>query len=184
MKLTIIDYQEVEWNNLQPPHPANFNSSFQTEDEAPDLARPSETPCHFKRWLPLILRTRNLPSTAAQTIALSRSQATLLLEATNGSIQRGAINMMYTEDIEDEITPALAGLSFPPDGLFMRFEACSPKDGAQKVRGRRSLHTVDEIILRLVTSYRARNALSDVLQSGASRVEFVLCPVQSADAFR
>lgn len=79
--------------------------------------------------------------------------------------------MMYAEDIEDEITPALAGLWFQPDGLFMRLEACSPKDGAQKVRDRRSFHTVYEIILRLVTSSRARNALSDALQSGASQVE-------------
>lgn len=79
--------------------------------------------------------------------------------------------MMYAEDIEDEIIPTLAALSFPPEGLFVRFEACSPKDGAQTVRGRRSLHTVDEIILRLVTSLRARNALSDALESGASQVE-------------
>uniref|UniRef100_L2G5H5 Cell division cycle protein 123 n=1 Tax=Colletotrichum fructicola (strain Nara gc5) TaxID=1213859 RepID=L2G5H5_COLFN len=69
------------------------------------------------------------------------------------------------EDLHDEIAPALSTLHFPPEGFFVRLDACSPKDGAHKVPGKISLHSVDEIILRLVTSGRCRAALEDCLDS-------------------
>lgn len=176
MKLKIIDYEDVSRDIATSNPTIHFNTSFHTKDEAPDLEPPSEAPSYFRRWLPLILRTRDMPPTAAQTIGLSRSQAKLLVEAANGSIQTRAINRMYAEDLEDEIAPALSSVSFPPEGLFMRLDAFSPKDGACRVPGRRSLHTVDEAILRLVTSSRARNALYDALESGAERVNLFFVP--------
>ncbi|KAF5504734.1 hypothetical protein CGCF413_v004397 [Colletotrichum fructicola] len=69
------------------------------------------------------------------------------------------------EDLHDEIAPALSTLHFPPEGFFVRLDACSPKDGAHKVPGKISLHSVNEIILRLVTSGRCRAALEDCLDS-------------------
>ncbi|KAK1561731.1 uncharacterized protein LY79DRAFT_573925 [Colletotrichum navitas] len=64
-----------------------------------------------------------------------------------------------TEELDKEIAPALSVLRFPPDGLFDRLDACSPKDGAQRVPGRVSTRSADEIIIRLVTSDRCRTAL-------------------------
>ncbi|RKU42635.1 hypothetical protein DL546_000159 [Coniochaeta pulveracea] len=166
MKLVVIDYDMVK-QDLTLPNPVNFNTSFHSAQEAPDLQRPSEGPVSFARWLPLILRSRGLSPSVVQTVRLSRSQARLLLNTAEGSLQSQTLNRMYADDIADEIIPLLdRELTFPPEGLFLRLAACSPKDGVHLVSGRMSMHTVDEIVLRTVTSTRARNALLHSLEDG------------------
>ncbi|KAI1179310.1 hypothetical protein F4777DRAFT_468899 [Nemania sp. FL0916] len=155
---------------------ARFNTSFHTEREAPDLpSRPSEEPYSFKRWLPLILRSRGLAPTDAQIVTFSRAQARLLLQAADASIPSGSINRIYREEIDEEIIPAFGSLTFPPAGLFMRLEACSAKDGVQKY-GRAALRSVGEILLLLLTSLRARNALHNALEGDAKVFELFFTP--------
>ncbi|KAI0399870.1 hypothetical protein F4802DRAFT_587330 [Xylaria palmicola] len=157
---------------------ARFNTSFHTESEAPEVpTRPSEEPYFFKRWLPLILRSRGLsPANDAQVVALSLAQARLLLRVAEASIPCGAINRIYREDVDEEIVPALGALRFPPEGLFMRLEACSAKDGVQRRPGSPALCSPEDILLLLLTSRRARNALFDALEGGARVFELFFTP--------
>ncbi|KAK4191296.1 hypothetical protein QBC35DRAFT_27039 [Podospora australis] len=157
--------------------PVPFNSSLNSESEASDLQRPdTDASYSFKRWLPLILRTRE--KDALQTISLNRSQARLLLEAAEGSITSWfGINDVYREGLEEEIYPLLNPLKFPPEGLFMRLDACSPKDGSS-VEGDVALHTVHAIVLRIVTSTMARDALLHSLNRGDQQVELFFLPFQ------
>lgn len=133
LKLVTIDYKKVE-QALANPAQREFNTSFHSTEEAPGLNRPSEDPYSFKRWLGLILSTRDIALQAVQAITLSRSQARLLLDAAEGSLQTRTVNRMFAEDIDEEIEPLLRKhLVFPPEGLFLRLDACSLKDGAHLV---------------------------------------------------
>ncbi len=50
MRLSKIDYEQVALNQAADPQPGtNFNTSFHTAAEAPDLAVPSEEPYAYKR---------------------------------------------------------------------------------------------------------------------------------------
>ncbi|KAI0450515.1 hypothetical protein F5B21DRAFT_517432 [Xylaria acuta] len=156
---------------------ARFNTSFHTEREAPDLpTRPFEKPYSFKRWLPLILRSRGLAASDAQVVTCSHAQARLLLRVAEASIPSNSINRIYREEIDEEIVPAFASLTFPPEGLFMRLDACSAKDGVQKIPGNPALHSVDGILLLLLTSYRARNALLNAIEEDAEVFELFFIP--------
>ncbi len=150
MRLKVIDYDEVR-RDLDTGVPVHFNTNFHTAAEAPGLPVPSEKPTSFARWLPLVLRSRGLPSSAVQVVALSPAQARLAVEASGASVHTGVLNRVYAEELEDEIAVPLSrysavtsldppssspsssrpsgGLVFPPEGLFMRLSACSPKDG-------------------------------------------------------
>ncbi|KAI0204418.1 hypothetical protein F4808DRAFT_342104 [Astrocystis sublimbata] len=153
---------------------ARFNTSFHTEREAPHLpSRPSEKPYSFKRWLPLILRSRGLASSDAQVVTLSRAQTRLLLKTADATIPSGsaAINRLYREDIDEKIVPAFDSLTFPADGLFMRLDACSAKDGVRKRPWVLALHSVEEALLLLLTSQRASNAMFHVLDSGDKEMD-------------
>lgn len=176
LKLVTIDYNEVE-QALANPAQREFNTSFHSAEEAPGLNKPSEDAYSFKRWLGLILSTRGIALQAVQAITLSRSQARLLLDAAEGSLQTRTVNRMFAEDIDEEIEPLLRKhLVFPPEGLFLRLDACSPKDGAYLVPGQVALHTVEEVILRLVTSQRARNALFHSLEGGHTSFDLFFMP--------
>jgi hypothetical protein len=178
-QLVTVDYTNVE-QATKDPYQRQFNTSFHSFDEARDLAVPSEAPYSFKRWLPLILSTRGLGPADVQTVTLSRSQARLLLNTAEGSIQAGTINRMFAEDLNDEIKPWLEKyLTFPPDGLFLRLDACSPKDGAHLVPGKIALHSVEETILRLVTSTRARNSLFNSLKDRSESFDLFFMPFDS-----
>lgn len=142
----------------------HFNTAFHTADEAPGFERPSEAPYSFKRWLPVVLKSRNLSTSALQVVSLTTSQTRLLIQACDASIPKGSINLVLAEDVEDAIEPAFSGLVFPAEGLFMRLGACSPKDGAQSVPGQVAVRSAKEAVLRLVTSLRCRNALANALQ--------------------
>ncbi|KAI0860820.1 hypothetical protein F4860DRAFT_477804 [Xylaria cubensis] len=135
---------------------ARFNTSFHTEREAPDLpTRPSEKPYSFKRWLPLILRSRGLASSDAQIVTLSLAQARLLLEVADASIPSGEINRIYREDIDEEIMPAFKSLIFP---------------------GNSALRSINDILLLLLTSLRARNALFDAVEGDSKAFELFFIP--------
>lgn len=156
---------------------ARFNTSLHSEHEAPDLpTRPSEAPYSFKRWLPLILRSQGLAPSDVQVVTFSRAQAQLLLQVADASIPSGSINRIYREEIDEEIRPRFGSLTFPPEGLFMRLEACSAKDGMQKVPGHSALRSVQDILLRLLTSLRARNALYNALEGGVAVFELFFTP--------
>ena len=170
MKLVKIDYHNGVLPETKRDTSTAFNTSFHTASEAPfdPNHRPSERPYSFQRWLPLILRTRGLAPSAAQTIPLSRPQAQLLLEAAEASIPKGdgTLNRLYVEDVASCIVePVLSELQFPPEGLFVRLAACSPKDGMKKD----ALHSPDDVVLKIVTSIRARNAIRQALDEGEEK---------------
>jgi len=117
-------------------HDATFNTSFHSLAELPTITAPdfrlfkSEAPYSYKRWLPLILRSRRTqrPSTTVQTITLTLSQVRLLLSAASGSILTGRINLMYAEDLHEEITqPSLSKLTFPPEDYSARWICVPPR---------------------------------------------------------
>ncbi|KAJ8132707.1 hypothetical protein O1611_g918 [Lasiodiplodia mahajangana] len=186
VRLVNVDISEVladiEYRNSLYAHAgdlttARFNTSFHTEREAPDIpTKPSEEPYSFKRWLPLILRSRGLVSSDAQVVTFSLAQARLLLQAADASIPSGSINRIYREEIDEEIVPAFKSIVFPPEGLFMRLEACSAKDGVQKIPGTSVLRSVDEVLLLLLTSSRARNAIFNALEGDSKVLELFFTP--------
>ncbi|OTA65988.1 hypothetical protein K449DRAFT_420672 [Hypoxylon sp. EC38] len=151
-----------------------FNSSFHTRHETPDSTIPSEYPYSYKRWLPLILRSRGLSPSDAQIVKLSSTKAHLLLRVADASIPAGHINRLYREEIQEEIMPVFEKLQFPPEGLFIRLDACSAKDSIQTASGNASLHSAEDVVLQLVTSQRARNALLNVLQPSKKKSAFDL----------
>ncbi|KAI0836865.1 hypothetical protein F5Y06DRAFT_304953 [Hypoxylon sp. FL0890] len=177
VKLTRIDYADVvkHIHRAVPEEPSRsprFNSYFHKHMEAPDSTIPSEYPYSFKRWLPLILRSRGLLPSDSQVVTLSSAQARLLLKAADASIPAGYVSRLYREEINQEIIPAFANLRFPHEGLFLRLDACSAKDRVLKVPRRASLHSVEDIILRLVTSQRARSVLFKAVQPSIKRSSF------------
>jgi hypothetical protein len=162
MQLSVVSYQDV-LQDLDKGVPINFNTNFHTAEEAPDLPIPTNKPYDYEIWLPLILKSRGLPPTALQIVKLTRAQIRVLVSAAAASIHTGVLNRSYAEDLEDDVYPAFNGLHFPPEGLFMRLGACSPKDGAQLTPGMLSIHSVEDIVLRITTSARTWSALTNIL---------------------
>ncbi|KAH7166368.1 hypothetical protein EDB81DRAFT_782196 [Dactylonectria macrodidyma] len=175
MKLNIVDYNDVQLD-LDTGVPTNFNTNFHTADEAPDLPIPTNKPYSFGRWLPLILSSRGLNAAAVQTVRLSRAQVRIAVEAAGASVHTRVLNRVYAEDLEEEVHSAFGGLSFPKEGLFMRLGACSPKDGAHTVPGQLSLHSINDIILRLTTSGRALTTFNNMLNSDAQDIRIFFLP--------
>lgn len=176
MHLEEVPYKKV-LASCQDGQSVDFNTSFHRQDEVVcPVVVPSEDPYSFARWLPLILQTRNQPKSTAQVAKLSRAQVLLLIEASNGSIITGELSRAHTEDFQDEIFPAFQSLKFPSEGLFMRLDGCSPKDGRQTVPGRMSLHSIKDVILRLTTSQRARNELLKQLDTKRLTFDFTFLP--------
>ncbi|KAL7934936.1 hypothetical protein V8C35DRAFT_300231 [Trichoderma chlorosporum] len=166
MKLKVVDYQEV-LQDMDKGIPLCFNTNFHTAAEAPDLPIPSNKPYNYEIWLPLVLKSRGIPLSELQVVSLSRPRIKLLVEAAAASIHTRVLNRSYAEDLEDDVYPAFQGLTFPSEGLWMRFGACSPKDGAQLNPGQRSIHSVEDIVLRITTSLRTWSALTNILNSDA-----------------
>jgi hypothetical protein len=154
------------------------NTSFHYEYEAPGPV-PSEVPYRFSRWLPLIQRSQCIPSRDIQIVRLTRSETETLNDAARGSIISRRSNKAFEEDIDVAVRPALARLTFPECGLFMRLDACSPKDGESSADGGRALRTVDDVILRLTTSQRAGNALLKLLREPDPVCELFFLPFET-----
>ncbi|KAE8446279.1 hypothetical protein EG329_012365 [Mollisiaceae sp. DMI_Dod_QoI] len=150
----------------------NYNSNFHTASEAPGLGVPSELPQSFARWLPLILRSRNIPLELIQTFILTTQDARLILDASKSSLHTREPNRIYAEELA-ELATSLQSLNFPPEGLFLRLDACSPKDG---VLGVRPLKSTEEIALRLTTSHRATNSILRCVERGDEGIELFFLP--------
>lgn len=163
----------------------NFNTSFHPEADLPsdhNLTIPSEAPYDFKRWVPLIKKSRRLRKKEdVQEVNLIRSQAQLLVDAAGASIITGKVSRAHRDDIIDVLLEPFSTLDFRTKGLFVRLNACSPKDGVQTEpgRGNMSLHLVSDVILRLTTSERARNAIIKELKDGVETVDVFLLPYES-----
>ncbi|KAK5989382.1 hypothetical protein PT974_10901 [Cladobotryum mycophilum] len=175
MEFTIIDFEDVQ-RDLDTGVTTNFNTNFHSAEDAPGYPIPSHAPYAFDKWLPLILRSRNLPSSDLQVITLSRAQTRVVLSAAAASIHTRVINRAYEEDLQEEVYPAFDKLVFPPEGLFMRFAACSAKDGVQKTPGKVSVHSVDEIILQMTTSARAWSALGNIMNHEDEKAPIYFLP--------
>ncbi|KAM5352289.1 hypothetical protein ACJ41O_005012 [Fusarium nematophilum] len=181
MRLVKIDYGQVSADCEDRPS-TKFNTCFHPPHQIPaqqrdrHLLHPSEAPYSFARWLPLILKSRKLETWQAQIVKLTPSQTKLLVDASGASIITGEPSRAHKEDIRAEIIPAFSSLDFPPGGLFMRLDRCSPKDGRQTVPGRLALHSADDIILRLTTSQRARNEMVKSLEAGAPTIDATFLP--------
>ena len=167
MQLIKISSADVEAN------PSSYNSTFHTALEFPSLVAPSELPTFYSRFLALICHFQDIPPTAVQTLALTPSQSRLLLDASKASLHTGEPNRLLVEELETEIHPLLSTLKLPPQGLFVRLDDCSPKDG---VRGISPLQTVEQIILRITTSHRATNCITRALENGNEGVKLFFMP--------
>lgn len=176
MRLTFINVADVQSDVGQNAVPINFNTSFHTAKEAPDLPVPSDEPTSFTRWAPFVLQSRGLPEDALQICTLTRSQMKTMVQAARASINTRKLSLSYAEDLREEVNPAFENLVFPKDGLFMRLGACSPKDGAETTPGKASLHSVQDIMLRLTTSQRAWSALTKILNTDAKQACMYFLP--------
>ncbi|KAL7819462.1 hypothetical protein V8C44DRAFT_318196 [Trichoderma aethiopicum] len=166
LNIHIVDYKYVE-RDLERGIPDNYNTNFHTAADAPYDPIPSNKPFSYDIWLPPILRSRGVPASDLQVIVLRRPQIELLVKAAAASIHTRVLNRSYAEDLQEEVYPAFQSLTFPPEGLFMRLGACSPKDGAHTTPGMLSLQSVEDIVLRMTTSLRTWSALTNVLNSDA-----------------
>jgi hypothetical protein len=166
MKLVKIDAQDVT------EHPENYNSYFHTAPEAPGHLVPTEIPQHYSRWLPLISSSQCIRPHLIQTLTLTSTQDRLLLSAARASIYTRERNRLDAEDIDDMVIPTLSTLTFPPQGLFSRLDASSPKDSVKETQ---PLRTVDDVVLRLTTSLRATNAIKELLDEGAKKYLCMSC---------
>jgi len=179
MRLKIVEYETVK-ADFDSGAPTEFNSNFHTAEEAADLRLPigipSNAPTSFERWLPLVMRSRGLPDDALQVVSLTNAQVRLLVLAAGASVHTRVLNRAYAEELEEEVAPSFGGLIFPPQGLFMRLAACSTKDGAQKIPGKMSISSIDEIVLQLTTSLRAWSALNNTTNAQAARLSIFFLP--------
>ncbi|KAH7419380.1 hypothetical protein BKA64DRAFT_650670 [Cadophora sp. MPI-SDFR-AT-0126] len=166
MKLVKIRSEDVDSD------PDAYNSNFHTELEAPGLPIPSETPQSFSRWLPLITRSQAIPPTSIKHITLTPPQTQLILDASQASLHTRELNRLYAEELSD-LTSAFHSLSYPPEGLFLRLDECSPKDG---VKGTAPLKSAEQIILRLSTSHRATNAMIRQKDKNGGFVDLLFLP--------
>jgi hypothetical protein len=174
MRLVKIDSKKV--TEEEAAQEKTWNSYFHTAEETPGLINPIEAPYSFARWLPLIARSQNISNSLLQTIVLTRSQAHHLLEVSKSSLITGELSRTCREDLEDNITPSLSTLRLPPEGLFLRLDACSTKDGVQKGKGT-ALHSADEILLRITTSARAMSAIRRAIEDrNASSINLFFLP--------
>lgn len=179
-----IVYESVLADNVD-GSPTIFNNSHLPQDRLPrPVPEPSEAPYSFGRWLPLIQRLRHsrpnivgvMTEIQARVVKLKPAQVILLVQASNASILTGQLNRSLAEDLQEEVYPAFSTLRFPYEGLFMRLDACSPKDGKTTVPGQRSVHSVEDVVLMLTTSNRACNAMLRDIVAGTPEISIFFLP--------
>jgi len=126
---------------------------------------PTETPQRFSRWLPLIATSQNISSSSIKTLTLPPRLCRLVLEAAAASLVTREPNRLLSDELANLASWFEERLNFDRDGgkgLFLRLDAASPKDG---VNGIKPLTNAEEVVLRLTTSHRAVNAITDTLRS-------------------
>lgn len=173
MQLVEIDYALVR-ADLDTGAPANFNTCFHKEQDAPGFPVPTSRPYGFDKWLPLILESRGIDPSACQTASFSRGQVATILSAARSSIQTGQLSRAYAKDLQDKIRPVFAALTFPPEGLFMRLGGCSLKDAASD--GQMAVFSADDAVRQISTSLRAFITLTNVLGSDADAAVLYCVP--------
>ncbi|KAF7556458.1 hypothetical protein G7Z17_g1468 [Cylindrodendrum hubeiense] len=99
----------------------------------------------------------------------------MLLDASARSIT-DQTNGAYEERFKDEVHPAFSSLHFPDDGLFMRLNGYPLKDGKYGAPGRRSLHSIQEIIFCLTRSERARNDMQTNIEGHSATIDLIFLP--------
>ncbi|EGR45725.1 uncharacterized protein TRIREDRAFT_123455 [Trichoderma reesei QM6a] len=178
LNIHVVDYKHVQ-QDLENGITVHYNTNFHTAAEAPGYPIPSNKPFSYDIWLPLILRSRGIAASDLQVIVLRRPQIELLAKAAAASIHTRVLNRSYAEDLQEEVYPAFQSLKFPPEGLFVRLGACSPKDGAPATPGVLAFHSVEDIVLRMTTSLRTWSALTNVLNSDAEETHAYFLPFDS-----
>ncbi|KAI1385373.1 uncharacterized protein F4822DRAFT_412889 [Hypoxylon trugodes] len=172
MKLVHIDYKTVTGDVFTPedsPRPSDrnpsqrFNSFFDYPAEEPHAIVPSGIPCSFKRWSPLILRTRGLSSSVVQTVTLSYLQQHLLL----GHARSLPSSHLTGNNIDKDVMTSFAHLRFPPEGIFMRVLAYPPKDEAHAF----PLFTAKGVIDHLISLEWTHRTLSNSLEPHKERLD-------------
>ena len=178
--------RDIERN--QPPK--HYNTSSHPNSALPrghDLAVPSETPYYFGRWLKLVLGTRSIPKKDAQVVSLTRWEVQILVDAAAVSTSTRILGWPYRELILDMLGHAFARTTYPDVGRFIRLNTCSPKDGVRAAsrrpedRGRppnMSTFAMSDVILKLVTSQSARDALLKELDLGAEKIPIFFLPFE------
>lgn len=162
---------KINHKNVDPEPGVTHNSNFHSETEAKHLRIPIEGPSSFNHWLPLIASSQRILPSLIQTITLTASQGRLLIAASQSSLHTREPNRMLEEDLTSDIGPALQTLVFPHQGLFIRLDACSPKDGVQ---GTKPIQNLQQILLLLATSRRAMNAIIRLLEIDSPIVFYFL----------
>ena len=147
VKLVKIDSTQVDWDR--------YNSSHHSPSEAPSDT-PYEASYAYNQWPKFNSTITKHSLSRVQHVSLSPQHGRLLIMVSEASVHTRAMNRVYAEEISELIAPSLSLLDFGSGGLFLRLDACSPKDGAP---GNFPLKTVGNILLRITTSYRARNSI-------------------------
>jgi hypothetical protein len=161
-KMLLVKISSIHVSQSIEANSKDYNTGFHSEFEAPHVEEPEEGPTDLCQWLPLVARTQSIPLSSIPIIRLSRHQGALIVAAAKSSIHTRQPNRVFQEELQDEIVPTFKSLIFPPEGYFLRLDACSAKDG---VNGIKPLRCVEDIILRLATSLRAHNAIDGILST-------------------
>lgn len=185
-----IAYSSVRRDIQRSQPPKHYNTSSHPQSALPpghNLGRPSETPNHFGRWLKLILETRSIPKKDVQIVNLTRWEVQLLVDAAAVSTITKTLGWPYKEIIFDMFGHAFARTTYPAIGRFIRLNACSPEDGVRAARRRpedrakppnMSTFAISDVILKLVTSQSARDALLKELDLGAEKIPVFFLPFE------
>jgi len=164
-KLRLVKISSAHVNQSIDANSKDYNTGFHSEIEAPHLEEPEESPTDLCHWLPLIARTRGIPISSIPVISLSRQQGALIVAAAKSSIHTRQPNRVFDEELQDDVVPMFKSLTYLPGGYFLRLDRCSAKDG---VGGIQPIRCVEDIIIRLVTSLRAHNAIEEILNCGGT----------------
>lgn len=140
--------------------PDDFNSSLHTVTEVPEgETRPPFEPTYYGPWLAIIASTTNLDRKDVHVVSISNSDARLLIQAGKAALVTGRVPASELEDLLVGMSPTIPK-TVPNRGWFMRLDPMSCKDTPGGIS---PVHTVQDIVLRLTTSFRAQASLQHQL---------------------
>lgn len=156
MQIVPVSYADVKAN------PRNYNSSSHTAEEALGLIIPSDECIQFNLWAQLHADLGYYETVDIQKTFISAEHCKLFLEATTNTVHTGVIGLDYHEVVSAEIFPIFEHISFPPEGLSVRLDGCTPMDGD---RGNCAVRNATETIIRLGSSKRSRVLIGAALRT-------------------
>lgn len=140
--------------------PNEFNSSLHTVKEVPEgETRPLFQPTYYGPWLEIIASTANLDRKDVHVLSIRNSDARLLIQAGKAALVTGRVPASELEDLLVKISANIPK-TVPNQGWFMRLDPMSCKDTPG---GSSPVDTVEDIIQRLTTSFRAQGSLQEQL---------------------